>query len=62
MSPLARRSWAAAGAITIAPGRSRLNLLMQFYPRQSIEQDHVLAFLKALRRHLRGPVACFGIA
>jgi hypothetical protein len=26
------------------------------YPQQSIEQDHVLAFLKALRRHLRGPV------
>ena len=52
----AHQNVAAAGAITISPRRSRLNLLMQLYPQQSIEQDHVLAFLRALRRHLRGPV------
>lgn len=47
---------AATGAITISPRRHRLNLLMQLYPGQSIEQDHVLAFLQAMRQHLRGHV------
>ncbi len=58
ISPRTRsyQSVAAAGAITISPRRRRLNLLMQLYPDQSITQDHVLAFLQAMRSQLRGHV------
>jgi hypothetical protein len=58
ISPRTRayQSVAATGAITISPRRSRLNLLMHLYPDQSITQDEVLTFLRAMRRQLRGTV------
>jgi transposase len=58
ISPRTRhhQSVSVTAAITISPQRKRLNLLMQLYPDQSIEQDHVLAFLRAMRQQLRGHI------
>ena len=52
----AHQSVSASAAITISPRRRQLGLLMQLYPDQSITQDHVLLFLQAMRRQLRGPI------
>lgn len=44
------------GAITVSPKRRRLGLYLLFLPGESIRQNHILCFLRALRRHFRTPV------
>lgn len=58
LSPRTRghQSVSTIGAISLSPRRRRLKLLMQLFPQQAIEQDHVEAFLDALRRELRGNI------
>lgn len=58
ISPRTRghQSVSTIGAICLSPRRRRLNLLMHLFPEQAVEQDHVEAFLDALRRELRGNI------
>lgn len=59
ISPRTRghQSVSTIGAIGLSPRRRRrLKLLMQLFPEQAVEQDHVLAFLDAMRRELRGNI------
>lgn len=45
----------AIGALSISPRRRRLGFLWQLH-RESIKQPQTLDFLRALLRHLRGPI------
>jgi hypothetical protein len=58
LSPRTRghQSVSAIGAIAISPRRHRLNLLMRLFADQAITQDHIVVFLDALRRELRGNI------
>jgi transposase len=44
------------GALTISPQRYRLGWYLHFHADRSIRQEQVIAFLRDLLRHLRGPV------
>ena len=44
------------GALSISPRRRRLRWLLHLHPDQGIRQQQVLAFLRDLLRHFRGPV------
>lgn len=44
------------GALTISPRRRRLGWYFQLHSDRSIRQAEVIAFLRDLLRHLRGPV------
>lgn len=46
----------AIGAVTISPKRRRLGLYLQLHPNAKISQQEAIGFLRALLRHLRGPV------
>lgn len=50
------RKVSAIGAITISPTRRRLGRYVTLHPDQAIGSEQALAFLKQLRRHLRGPM------
>jgi transposase len=52
-------SWekiSAISAISISPRARRLALYGRFHPRQNIRSPQVVAFLRQVLRHLRGPV------
>jgi len=44
------------GALSLSPRRRRPNWYLAFHNDRSIRQEQVLAFLRQLLRHLRGPV------
>jgi transposase len=46
----------AISAITVSPTRHRLGLYVHLHPDENISQVEVTIFLRALLRHLRGPV------
>jgi len=46
----------AIGAVTLSPRRRRLGLYLDLYRDANISQEAVVAFLRALGRHLRGPL------
>jgi transposase len=50
------RKVSAIGGLSISPSRRRLGWYLQFHPNLSIRQEQVIAFLRHLLRHLRGPV------
>lgn len=50
------RKVSAIGGLSISPARRRLGWYLQFHPNISIRQEQVIAFLRHLLRHLRGPV------
>ena len=46
----------AAGVVTISPQRRRLGLYVALYPNANINAPILVRFLRALRRHVRGPL------
>jgi transposase len=46
----------AAGLVTISPRRRRLGLYVALYPNANITAPILITFLRALRRHVRGPL------
>ena len=46
----------AAGIVTISPRRHRLGLYVGLYPNANINAAVLETFLRALRRHVRGPL------
>ena len=46
----------AAGVLTISPKRCRLGLYVALYPNANIKSPVLVTFLRALRRHVRGPL------
>lgn len=50
------RKISAIGGISISPHRRRLGWYLHFHRDDSIRQEQVIAFLRHLLRHLRGPV------
>lgn len=50
-----RRSVSAIAALSVSPGRHRLGCWMHLWP-DSVDSRHVIAFLRDLLRHVRGPV------
>jgi transposase len=50
-----RRSVSAIAALTVSPVRHRLGCLMHLWE-ETLDSRHVIAFLRDLLRHLRGPV------
>jgi hypothetical protein len=44
------------GGLSLSPRRRRVGLYLHWYPDTNICQEHVIAFLRDLLRHLRGPV------
>jgi hypothetical protein len=50
-----RRSISAIAALSVSPGRHRLGCWMHLWP-GSLDSRHVVAFVRDLLRHLRGPV------
>lgn len=44
------------GGLSLSPGRRRVGLYLHWYPDANLCQEHVLAFLRDLLRHLRGRV------
>ena len=46
----------AAGVVTISPGRRRLGLHVVLYPNANVTAPVLVDFLRALRRHVRGPL------
>jgi len=46
----------AIGAVTLSPQRRRLGLYLDLYPDANVSQEAVVVFLRALGRHLRGPL------
>jgi hypothetical protein len=51
-----RQKVSAAGVVTISPQRRRFGLYVAFYPNQNITAAVLVDFLRALRRHVRGPL------
>ena len=51
-----RQKVSAAGVVTISPQRRRLGLYVAFYPNANITAAVLVDFLRALRRHVRGPL------
>ena len=51
-----RRKVSAIGAVSVSPTRRRLGRYVQLHRDRSISQEQVVAFLRQLRRHLRGPI------
>ncbi len=49
------RHLSTIGAITVSPQRRRLGWHLAFHPDRSVRQEQVLAFLRDLLRHVRGP-------
>ena len=45
-----------AGVLTISPKRRRLGLYFALYPNANINSPVLVRFLRALRRHVRGPL------
>ncbi len=50
-----RRTLSAIAAITVSPVRGRFGRLLHVWP-EALDTRHVIAFLRALMRHLRGPI------
>lgn len=50
------RKISTIGGISISPHRRRLGWYLQFHTDQAIRQEQVVAFLRHLLVHLRGPV------
>lgn len=50
------RKVSAIGALSISPGRRRLNFLCELHADRSIKAPEVVRFLGDLRRHFRGPL------
>jgi len=50
------RKLSVIGALSISPQRRRLGWYLAFHPDLSVRQHQILNCLKALRRHLRGPI------
>jgi len=46
----------AVGVVTISPRRRRLGLYVALYPNANINAPVLVGFLRALRRHVRGPL------
>ena len=46
----------AAGLVTISPKRRRLGLYVALYPNANITGPVLITFLRAMRRHVRGPL------
>jgi len=46
----------AISAIAVSPKLKRLTLYARFHPKQNIRSPEVVAFLRQLLKHLRGPV------
>lgn len=46
----------AAGLVTISPKRRRLGLYVALYPNANITGPILITFLRAMRRHVRGPL------
>ena len=51
-----RQKVSAAGVVTISPQRRRLGLYVALYPNANITAVVLVGFLRALRRHVRGPL------
>jgi len=51
-----RQKVSAAGVVTISPRRRRLGLYAALYPNANINAAVLVDFLRALRRHIRGPL------
>jgi hypothetical protein len=51
-----RQKVSAAGVVTISPQRRRLGLYVALYPNANITAAVLVGFLRALRRHVRGPL------
>ena len=52
----AHQKVSAAGILTISPRRRRLGLYVALYPNANINAVVLEGFLRALRRHVRGPL------
>jgi hypothetical protein len=50
------RKISSIGGLSLSPGRRHLGLYLHWYPDTNICQEHVIAFLRDLLRHLRGAV------
>ena len=50
------RKISGIGGLSLSPRRHRVGLYLHWYPDTNICQEHVIAFLRDLLRHLRGPV------
>ena len=55
-----RQKVSAAGVVTISPQRRRLGLYVALYPNANITAAVLVGFLRALRRHVRGPLILIG--
>jgi transposase len=46
----------AIATVCVNPARARVNCLFRLYPDQNIDAAHVIGFVQALLRQLRGPI------
>lgn len=51
-----RRQVSAIGGLSISPRRRRLGWYLQFHTDTAIRQEQLIAFLRHLLAHLRGPI------
>jgi len=50
------RKISVIGALSISPRRRRLRLFLRWHPDTNVAEEQMIAFLRQLLRHLRGPV------